>query len=61
MIKMVRLIIDEMDAGILAGLKWKTSAEKADIQTISEVKQVTFSRKNFRSRLFNLIKLKTCI
>ena len=55
MLKLETINLAEMIAEILGSIQWKISAESANIQTFLEVKYITFSKKNCRSMLYNLI------
>ncbi len=47
----LRQLIDE----ILASIQWKITSEKVDIKISLEVETITYSKKNCRSMIFNLI------
>jgi two-component system CheB/CheR fusion protein len=55
MLKMESINLDEMIGDILTSIQWKISSENANIQTLIEVKNIMFSKKNCRSMIFNLI------
>jgi two-component system CheB/CheR fusion protein len=55
MLKMEPINIENVIADILSSIQTKILTEKATIQTVLEVKNVNFSKKNFRSMLYNLI------
>ena len=55
MFKMESIDLEEMIKEVLTSIQSKISDENADIQTLLEVKNITFSKKNFRSIISNLI------
>ena len=55
MLKMETIHLDEMIGDIINSMKWKITSENADIKIFLEVKEITFSKKNCRSMIFNLI------
>lgn len=55
MLKVESIDLNDITAEILTSIQWKTSAENVDIEILFEVKHITFSKKNCRSMLYNLI------
>jgi two-component system, chemotaxis family, CheB/CheR fusion protein len=55
MLQVENIDFSEMIAEILESLQWKISSEKASVQTFLEVENLTFSKKNCRSMVYNLI------
>ncbi|MDB5246680.1 MAG: chemotaxis protein CheR [Segetibacter sp.] len=55
MLKLETIDLNEMITEVLESIQWKISAEKAEIQTFLKAKNITFSKKNCRSMLYNLI------
>ncbi|MCY7421610.1 MAG: PAS domain-containing protein, partial [Chitinophagaceae bacterium] len=55
MLKMEPINLDEMIGDIIKSMQWKITSENADIKVFLEVKEITFSKKNCRSMIFNLI------
>lgn len=55
MVKLETINLRELIDEILKSIYWKISSENADIQTSLEVNNISFSKKNCRSMLFNLI------
>jgi two-component system CheB/CheR fusion protein len=55
MFNMETVGIDEIIGEVLESIQWRISSDHANIQTILDVKEIHFSRKNCRSMVYNLI------
>jgi two-component system CheB/CheR fusion protein len=55
MLHLETINLEEMVGDIIKSMQWKITSENADIQVKLEVKEITFSKKNCRSMIFNLL------